>query len=220
MLPLARALEQFDDRAFLGVVAASVLWSAGCFAGLGAGSFWLVQQVVQGDGVLAWVAGLAGALAAGLLSLWLFLPLAAGIGLFYSDTIAAAVERRYYPWLPPPAGESLAVQAWDGVVVAAKVLGLNAIGLLLAIALPGAGLVLGWAIAAYAIGRGLFVAVAMRRMPRFAAEATYRANRAGVLMVGAVLALAAYVPVMNLFVPVIGVAAMVHLLDTAMQRGG
>jgi uncharacterized protein involved in cysteine biosynthesis len=150
------------------------------------------------------------------LSLWLFLPVAAAIGTMYFDRIAGAVERRFYPWLPPPNGASFLEQAWDGVAVALTVLGLNIVALILAILLPGIGLIVGWMIAAYAIGRGLFVAVAMRRMPRAMAESLYRANRGMVLAQGAVLAAAAYIPVMNLLIPIIGVAAMVHVLDMAL----
>jgi CysZ protein len=85
--------------------------------------------------------------------------------------------------------------------------------------IPGVGLVLGWTIAAYAIGRGLFVAVAMRRMPRDVAESVYIAHRFAVLLTGGVLAAVTYVPLANLLIPVIGVAAMVHVLDVAMTRG-
>jgi uncharacterized protein involved in cysteine biosynthesis len=110
------------------------------------------------------------------------------------------------------------VQLWDGGVVALKVLALNVLALALVLVLPGIGFVLGWAIAAYAIGRGLFVAVAMRRMPRSVAESIYCRIRLSVLAQGAVLALAAYVPVLNLLIPVIGTAAMVHLLDRGMAE--
>jgi CysZ protein len=65
----------------------------------------------------------------------------------------------------------------------------------------------------YAIGRGLFAAVAMRRMPRPAAAALYRGARVPVLAQGCMLALAGYVPALNLLIPVIGTAAMVHVLD-------
>jgi len=82
-----------------------------------------------------------------------------------------------------------------------------------AAALPGAGLVLAWIIGGYAIGRGLFAAVAMRRMPRPAAEALYRRARPAVLAQGCILAMAAYVPFLNLLIPVVGTAAMVHVLD-------
>ena len=75
--------------------------------------------------------------------------------------------------------------------------------------------VLGWLIAAYAIGRGLFVAVAMRRMPRPQAEYLYRRVRLLVLVQGGAMALAGSIPLLNLFIPVIGTAAMVHVLDHA-----
>jgi CysZ protein len=75
------------------------------------------------------------------------------------------------------------------------------------------GLILAWLIGGYAIGRGLFAAVAMRRMPRPAAEALYRRARPAVLAQGCMLALAGYVPILNLLIPVVGTAAMVHVLD-------
>jgi CysZ protein len=78
---------------------------------------------------------------------------------------------------------------------------------------PGLGLALGWAIGAYAIGRGMFVTVAMRRMPRPAAELLYQRNRGAVLLQGAALALGSYVPAFNLLLPVVAVATMVHVLD-------
>ena len=58
----------------------------------------------------------------------------------------------------------------------------------------------------------------MRRMPRPAAEALYRRARPAVLAQGCILALAGYVPLLNLLIPVIGTAAMVHVLDQAAGR--
>jgi uncharacterized protein involved in cysteine biosynthesis len=92
--------------------------------------------------------------------------------------------------------------------------------LVLALLIPGVGLVLAWAIGAFAIGRGLFVAVAMRRMDRPEAEALYRRERSVVLAQGGIMALACYLPLLNLLLPVIGTAAMVHLLDRAMAGNG
>jgi uncharacterized protein involved in cysteine biosynthesis len=99
--------------------------------------------------------------------------------------------------------------------VAIKVLALNIAALLMALIVPGLGLILGWIIAGYAIGRSLFVAVAMRRMPRAAAESVYRQYRGIILTQGGILALAAYIPILNLLIPIIGIAAMVHVLDFA-----
>jgi CysZ protein len=111
---------------------------------------------------------------------------------------------------------SILEQAWDSISVAVKVLALSIAALIFAFIVPGLGLVLGWAIASYAIGRGLFVAVAMRRMSRSIAESIYLQYRGIVLAQGGVLALAAYIPILNLLIPVVGTAAMVHILDMAL----
>ncbi|WP_428491152.1 EI24 domain-containing protein [Rhodopila sp.] len=218
LLPFSRAVSQFDDPTFRGVVVLSVAWSVVGFVALLAASIGIVHRVLALHGWWAWGADALGSIATSLLALWLFLPVAAAIGTLYFDRIAASVERRFYPWLPPPNGASLLAQAWDGIAVALRVLGLTLVGLVLAIGLPGIGLILGWMVTAYAIGRGLFVAVAMRRMPREAAESLYRQNRGVVLCQGAILALAAYVPLVNLLIPILGVAAMVHVLDIVLTE--
>jgi uncharacterized protein involved in cysteine biosynthesis len=215
--PVARALAQLDDPVFLGVVLRSVGWSLLCFAALHVGTIWMVHRLLDLHGWIAWTVDVFGSIAASLLALWLFLPVAAAIGTLYFDRIAFAVERRFYPWLPPPTGAPMMEQLWDGVAVAIRVLLLNIVALVLALLLPGIGFLLGWLISSYAIGRGLFVATAMRRMPRFAAESLYQDQRLAVLVVGAILAAASYVPLANLLIPVIGTAAMVHVLDNALS---
>lgn len=219
-LPFIRAVSQFDDPAFHGVLWRSIAWSVGCFAALHAGSVWALNHLLALHGWLAWTVGIVGSIAASVLAFWLFIPVAVAIGTLYFDRIAAAVERRFYPWLTPPRGASVWEQTWDGIAVAIRVLMLNIVGLVLVLLLPGIGLLLGWLIATYAIGRGLFVAVAMRRMPRRMAESLYRAHRWTVLIQGAILALTGYIPILNLLLPILGVAAMVHTLDMALTDCG
>jgi uncharacterized protein involved in cysteine biosynthesis len=214
--PLARALAQFDDRIFLGVLLRCIAWSAACFILLHLALFWAVHRMLDLHGWIGWAADMLGGIGASLLALWLFLPVAAIIGTLYIDRIARAVERRYYPYLPPACGASLGAQLWDAISIGLRILLLNLLALVLALILPGIGLVLAWAIGGYAIGRGLFVAVAMRRMPRPAAEAAYRHARPVVLAQGCILALAGAVPLLNLLIPLVGTAAMVHVLDLAM----
>jgi uncharacterized protein involved in cysteine biosynthesis len=107
-----------------------------------------------------------------------------------------------------------------GIAVGMRVLGLNILALALTLLLPGIGLPIGWAIAAWAMGRGLFVAVAMRRLNRPDAELLYRSVRPIALAQGAAMAAAAYFPLLNLLIPVIGTAAMVHVLDLALRPNG
>ncbi len=208
-----------DDGVFLGVLFRSLLWAGACFLALHVVAVWAVHRLLDLHGWLGWAADLAGGIGASLLALWLFLPVATLIGALYIDRIARAVERRHYPGLPPAQGASLTSQIWDGISIAARILLLNLLALIAALMLPGIGLILAWIIGGYAIGRGLFAAVAMRRMSRTAAESLYRRARPTVLVQGCILALAGYVPVLNLLIPVIGTAAMVHVLDQVLMAG-
>ena len=216
--PTFRAIGQLSDPAILGVLWRSLAWSAVCFIALHFAAVWAVHRLLDLHGPAAWGTDLLGTLGASMLAFWLFLPVAAVIATFYIERIAVAVERRYYPWLPPPQGAPLLDQAWDGLLLGLRILFLNFLALLLALLLPGVGLLLGWAIAAFAIGRGLFVAVAMRRMSRPMAASLYQRARPAVLAQGGVIALAAYVPALNLLIPVIGTAAMVHVLDRTLPH--
>ena len=215
-LPMSRALSQLTDPALFGVVWRSVLFAALFFGAILAGTVGAVHHYAAGHGILAWVLDALGSIAAALLAMWLFIPFAATIGTLYFERIAAAVERRYYPQLPPAAPAPLLDQIWDSIAVGLRVLGLSLLALLLTIFLPGIGLPIGWAIAAWAMGRGIFVAVAMRRMTRTDAESLYRALRPVVLVQGGIMAAAAYVPFLNLLIPVAGTAAMVHVLDLSL----
>jgi uncharacterized protein involved in cysteine biosynthesis len=211
----ARALAQFDDPVFVGVVLRGVGWALLTLAGLGVGVAWGVGELVSShvDGLWwGWVAALAGGIGMAIAALYLFLPLAALIATLFVGRVAAAVERRFYPFLPPGRAAPLGDQVIDGLALGLRVLLWQIVALVLAVLLPGVGLLLGWAIAAWALGRGLFVAVAMTRMDRPRALALYRTRRGAVWVQGALMAAAGLVPPLNLIAPVLGVAALVHVM--------
>ena len=223
--PLIRALSQLDDPVFLGVVARSVGWAVLVFLLLGELLGWggheAVVEAIQAWGPdrpggepesLGWLGWLAGPLGAALLAFLLFLPVACGIATLFVDRVADAVEHRWYPWMPPVAPAPLSVQIWDGAALGLKVLVLQVLVLLLSLLLPGIGLLLGWLIAAWAIGRGLFVAVAMRRMGRREARLLCRRKLAEVMAQGGWMTALGLVPLLNLLAPVLGMAALVHVL--------
>ena len=218
--PILRALSQLDDPVFLGVLLRSVALSVLAFLGLVSFSAWVLRELVAQGGWLGWAAGIAGGLGAVLLAVWLFVPVVLTIATLFSDRIAEAVDRRYFPGQPAPAGAAIAVQAWDGLALGAQVLGLQLVALVLAISLPGVGLVLGWAITGWAIGRGLFMAVAMRRMTRPEALREYGRRRWPVLVQGGLLAFASTVPFVALLVPVVGVAALTHVFNAGRTGRG
>ncbi len=210
--PILRAFGQLDDPALrqplwqsLAIAAASfVIVIALVVAGL---HQWLIAHAWLG-----WLAGALGGLLTAVAALWLFVPLAVLIASQLIEPICRAVERRWYPDLPPPEGAGLAVQTWVGLVIAFQILVLNLAALALAVLLPGIGVAIGWAVAAWALGRGMFAGVALRRFDRAGADRVYRARRLSVWSTGAVLAAMGTVPLLNLLIPIVGTAAMVHVL--------
>jgi CysZ protein len=214
--PLALALAQLDDPACFGALVRSVLLALAAYALLLAGSIWEMDRLLAAYHWPGWLAGLIGTVGVVALALWLFLPTVVMIATCYINRIAAAVDARHYPWLPPPSPAPLTAQLWDGLHLAGRVLLMNLLALLLAfLPIPGLGLVLAILVSGWAIGRGLFVTVAMRRLPRDAAIALYMRHRFTVVVQGVVLAVAAVVPGVNLLVPIVGTAAMVHVFNRA-----
>ena len=227
--PLVRAVSQLPDPALRGVLLRSLVLAAAGFVALEPAAVWALRQLVLAPGwaghgwvasVLGWLGGVLGGVTAAWVGLWLFLPLAGLIATVFLERIAAAVERRWYPGLGPPRRIAALAQAWDGVVLTVWLGLLVLLALLAALLLPGIGLLAGWGIGAVALGRGLFVPVALRRMGRAEALALYRRRRGPVLLHGAVLAVASSVPGLNLLVPVVGVAAMAHLAQPGSTMAG
>jgi len=209
-----RAFGQLDDPALLLVLVQSVALSALCFAALAAGGFWLVHHLVADQGVLGDLASSLGGLAVLVAALYLFVPIAVVIAGLFLQPVCRAVERRWYPGLPPAVGASMLSQSWAGLMIGLRVSVLSLLSLLVSIFIPGPGQVLGWLITAWAIGRGLFAAVAMRRMSRRDADQLYYRQRGAVVLQGAALTLCGAVPLLNFLLPVIGPAAMVHLVSS------
>ncbi|MFT8243911.1 EI24 domain-containing protein [Roseomonas sp. BN140053] len=173
---------------------------------------WGVGALAGGTGWLATLAATLGGALVLVSAVWLFVPVALAISGLFVDEVAEAVERQHFPGLPPAAGASLTAQVWAALGLAARVLLLTLLVLPLAFLLPGVGLVLLWAVAAWSLGQGFFEGVAQRRMTVAASRALWRRRRPEVLAVGAALAGLAAVPLLNLLVPVLGTAAMTHLL--------
>jgi uncharacterized protein involved in cysteine biosynthesis len=210
---LLLAFGQLPDPAFR----RPLILGAGLALAGGLGLAWLaswgVGELAGGTGWFAGVAAAAGGVLALFAVFWFFVPLLLAVASAFLDGVAAAVERRHYPALPPPEGAPVPVQVWSGVVLALKMAGLAMILLPLSLVLPLIGALALWAVAAIGLGEGLFEGVAMRRMGREEAAALRRRRRGEVWGLGAVLALLSALAPLNLLVPVVGTAAMTHLLQ-------
>ncbi|MBD0272870.1 MAG: EI24 domain-containing protein [Acetobacteraceae bacterium] len=220
--PLLLAFRQLGDRAFLWPLLKALGAAVLVFAGLVAAGAFGAEALAGGSGWLATAAAALGGALAVALAVWLFVPVMLAFAGLFLDPVAEAVERRFYPGLPPARGASLAAQAAFNLRLGLWLGALSLAALPLAFAVPPVGAALLWVVSAVGLGHGLFEGVAQRRMGVAEARVLRRAREAPVLAIGAVLAGASLVPVLNLLVPVVGTAAMTHLLHrngTVISRG-
>jgi len=210
--PLLLALRQLGDRVFFVPLLKGLGGAVLVFAGLAATGAWGAEALAGGTGWVARAAAALGGVLALALAVWLFVPVMLAVAGLFLDPVAEAVERRFYPGLPPARGASLAAQVRFNLWFGLKMAALSLATLPLALAAPPVGAALLWLVSAFALGHGLFEGVAQRRTGVERARALRRAREASVLGIGAVLAAIALIPVVNLIVPVLGTAAMTHLL--------
>jgi len=209
---LLLALRQMGDPAFRLPLILGVLGAALAVAGLIGLAAWLAGWAAAGGPEwLSWITQAGGAAAGVFLGWWLFLPVALGIAAQFTDSVAGAVERRHYPGLAAPSGASALAQAGYGVWFGVKLLALQLL-LLPLFFIPFLGALLALLISAHGLGAGLLREVALRRMNLAHSRIAWQRLRWQGWMLGLALALMAIVPVLNLFVPIIGIAAAAHLL--------
>ena len=215
----ARALGQMNDPRFLRVLLwglaltvlalAAVFWAA--VLGLGAllpetvGLPW-VGEVTFLDDIASWAA--VGLMLA--LSVVLMMPVAAVVVGFFLEGIAAAVEARYYPRLPPAEGLPWAVQIRDAVKFFGVVVAANLLAFVIYFMVPPLAPFIFYLVNGYLLGREYFHLVAMRRLGPERAGALRRRHMGRIWVAGTLMALPLSLPVVNLLVPILGVAVFTH----------
>lgn len=151
-------------------------------------------------------------------SVFLMVPVASAFtGLFLEDVVDA-VEDRHFPTLPDARPQTFA----EGLIGAVNFFGIALGANILALFLwPFAGPlvpVLFWSLNGYLLGREYFTLVAQRRIGRAEARALWRANRPRIWGAGVLMAAPLSIPVVNLLIPVFGVATFTHLFHRLNRR--
>lgn len=221
------ALGQWTDPRFRRVVLLGVALTLALLVALYALMLvaiqWLVPETVTLP-LLGPVGGLDTLLSVGsiflmlIASIFLMVPVASAFSGMFAESVADAVEDRHYPALPAPRPQTLA----DGLIGAVNFFGVALVANLVALLLwPFAGPlvpVLFWGLNGYLLGREYFILVAMRRMDKSAAKAMWRANKARLWGAGVLMAAPLSIPVVNLLIPVFGVATFTHLVNRLSSR--
>ncbi len=222
-----KALGQLGDRRFrrvmwLGVALAFVLLFA-----IYAVFLWVIEGLtpeaitiplageVQGVGTLLSFGSILFMIG---LSIFLMVPVASAFtGLFLED-VAAAVEDRHYPHLPPVPRLPVYDVVSDSINYFGLLIAVNLVALVLYMFAGPLVPLLFWALNGLLLGREYFMLVAMRRLGRQAARAMRARHFWRVWGAGTLMAVPLSVPLVNLVIPVLGAATFTHLFHRLAAR--
>lgn len=212
------AFSQLGDRRLRSVIWQSLLLSLLLQIALAVLAWWALQFYATFDSQwVNWLIRWAGGATATVLALLLF-PASFGVVIsVFLDRIADIVESTHYPALGAARGTSIWTGISTGVVFLFAVIALNLLLLvpyILALIFFGAGALLFYALNGWLTARMYYEQVALRRRNAAEVKAWRRAN-AGVLWgTGIVIVFLGTIPIVNLIVPVVGTAAMVHVAQS------
>ena len=214
---VVKAFGQLSDPATRGIVWKCAIATAILFAILIAGTEWALAHSSLFDWrALDWAADFLGAVGAFILALLLFPAVLLLVLGFFLEDVAALVEARHYPGLPPPREQGLAEIVAASLRFAAVAIGLNLLALPFIAVLtfvPPLNLLLFYALNGYLLGREYFELVALRRMTPREAQALRHIWAWRLFLAGVAITFLSTVPIANLLTPVVATAFMVHIVE-------
>ena len=222
-----KALGQIDDRAFRGVMLRSlgltILLLAGFVWGTSLLLGWLLPDTISLPwfGEVTFIETLASGLGVGaalILSVFLMVPVASlFIGVFLEE-IAAAVETKHYPALPSVGGAPFLAGLSEAVRFLGLLVAVNLLALVLYLIFAPLAPLIFWLVNGLLLGREYFQLVALRRLKPDQAKSLRRRHVLQIWLAGTLMAVPLTVPVLNLVVPILGVATFTHLFHR-LNRG-
>ena len=210
----SKGIEQLSDRntrkfLWLAIAAAIgtfvVLWSAIGFV--------LTETTLFTTKWLEASADILGAFTTLLLT-WFLFPAAISVVIgFFLDDIIDSVEARHYPGIAKAAGQRLNEVILTSLKFFGILVALNFLMLPFLFLGPGFPVIF-YTLNGYLLGREYFELVASRRLDAAGVTALRKQNSGRLLLVGIVIAFGLTVPLLNLLMPVIATAAVVHLYQS------
>lgn len=224
-----KALSQLGDARFRSVLLRGLALTLGLLALFYVGFVGLVQLLTPDSFTLPWIGEitfvddlLSGAAILGMtvLSVFLMVPVASAFTGFFLEDIAEAVETRHYPELAPAPRIPLSDTIRDSLRFLAILILANLLALIVYLLSTVFAPVVFWLVNGYLLGVEYFQLVAMRRLGEAEARKLRRRHLLTVWMAGTLMAIPLTVPVVNLIVPIAGVAAFTHIFHKLQRTAG
>ncbi|MEO1027065.1 MAG: EI24 domain-containing protein [Pseudomonadota bacterium] len=214
----AKALAQLTDPRFRWVLLQGVGLTILLLFGLFAFAFWGIAWLVPDAVTLPWIGqiGISDTLLSWgslllmmVLSVFLMVPVASAFTGLFLDEVADAVEARHYAHLGPAPNVGLMDNIRESLTFLGIILIANLAALILYVT-PLAPFVF-YGLKGILLGREYYRMIAVRRMGRPEAGKSFRSNLLTIWTAGALMAVPLSFPVINLLVPILGVATFTHI---------
>ena len=225
------ALGQIGDPRFRRVLLLGLALTIALLIGATSGLVWLIGSLTADSVSVPWmgeITWLDDVVSWGSfflffgLSIFLMMPVASAITSMFLDEVAAAVEERHYPDLPPATPASFGDAAVDTINFLGVLIGANILALILYVMFQNSALIIFWGLNGFLLGREDVTLAAWRRVGRARAKELRRAHSGTVWLAGTLMAIPLSIPLINLLIPIIGAATFTHLFHrlTAAEAPG
>ena len=216
----SRALGQLGDGRFIRVVFLGAVLAVALLTGVYAALLWVLETFIPGTVTIPFVGPVGGidtllswgsVLLMLVLSVFLMVPVASAFSGLFLEDVAQAVEDRHYPDLPPVPRARLGDTLIDTANITGLLIVVNVLALILYLFAGPFIPVVFWAINGFMLGREYFTLVATRRLGRAGAKALRKQYAGRIWLAGTLMAAPLSIPLINLVIPVLGVATFTHI---------
>lgn len=153
-----------------------------------------------------------------ILSIFLMVPVASAFVGMFLDQIVDAVEDRHFPGLPDITDPGFLAGLGDALRGLAVLLVANLLALGIYLLVPPLAPFIFVIMNGYLLGREYFQMIALRRLDVSAAKRLRRRNILTIWVAGILMVIPLTIPVLNLIIPILGVASFTHIYHRVTAR--
>ncbi|MEM6409656.1 MAG: EI24 domain-containing protein [Pseudomonadota bacterium] len=222
-----RAIGQIGDSRFLRVLALGVGLTIALLFAFTVLFAWTVGLIVPDSfsvpwiGEITWIDNVASLAVIPVMigaSVFLMVPVASAFTALFLDSVADAVEERHYPGLAPVAHIPFSENILESLKFLGVLIAVNLMALVLYLIFPPFAPLIFWGVNGLLLGREYATMVARRRMQPEQVRSFRKRHAATIWVAGVLMAIPLTIPIMNLVMPIIGVAAFTHLFHRLAER--
>jgi len=223
----SKAVAQFRDPKFTKVVFKSLLITGSVLFLSLFPFYWILALILPESLTIpfigtfypeAWLGGITIGFAV-FAMIFLMFPVAFLVVGFFLDDIAEAVETKHYPHLPKVPHLRIREIIGDAIKLFFVMIFANILAIIIYFVIPPLAPFIFYIVNGFLLGREYFQMVAMRRLGEKAATKMRKKFRMRIWLAGILMAVPLSIPIVNILVPLLGVATFTHMFHRLSAQG-